>query len=217
LPPKSQSPVKRLPSSLQRPLGPQSGDIEREAALRSLLAHYGLLDDFDAMAAEPPGTTSNLRRSADVWGRLAHGLMSDFIPAFRSVGKRGRRPIFGRPDPVAWALAGGTILGAPSDMTSFYQAQFVLLVERLKSIKGQRRANVFRWLANESEKVRGHREAERRAMLPLPYRRRVTSASLSEAFRAIPKEIRRDPKAHLANLLNRPTWYLDFLEKRPAA
>lgn len=185
----------RLPKLLRNP--PKRGRSKREnqAVFDALLDHYGLTDVFASLASEQD-VARQLELSIDLWSKLTIKLLNDFIPAYR-LSAIGRPKTFGKPEITDWISAGGGPFACPSDMTSFYQAQFVEVVTKLEQAKSKSRAWVFLWLANETEKVGPQQAEARRAMLPRPYRKRGTSRSLRQAFNAIPRSVRSSPMDHL--------------------
>lgn len=152
-------------------------------------------------------TEDSVERRPVFWERLATRLLLDFVPGF-SPDASGRKARFGEVHPEDWSDAGGSLLGFPSDMTQFYQAQLVELIARLETEKGKSKGWVFRWLANEIEKTGPQKAVERRAMLPRPYRARKTAKSIREAYGAIPKDVRDNPAAHLPRHEPPPDWVL---------
>lgn len=199
---KRKSALQRLPLSLGKRLKKGATEEDRKAQWEALVGHYRLAKEWQALSAE-----SSVERRAVFWERLATRLLLDFVPGF-TLAASGRKARFGEVHPEDWSEAGGSLLGFPDDMTAFYQAQLVELIARLEAEKGKSREWVFRWLANEIEKVGPHKAAERRAMLPRPYRTRKTAKSIRVALGSIPREVRDNPAAHLPSREPPPDWVL---------
>lgn len=193
---KSKSALERLhPLLKKRPSRREdrgSDEARYSAMWAALIDTYGVKDKWIATSRAP----ADMSLSSAFWEALATKLVIDWIPSYRP-SEAGRPARFGEPHPEDWYAAGGGLITWPNDMTSFYQAQLVQLVSRLEAEKNQSKEWVFQWLANEQAVVGPHQAAERRKMLPRPYRQRKTSASIREAYGRVPDHVRANPAAHL--------------------
>lgn len=198
----SREAARQLPEILRRRVPDEASDAEKQAAFDAVVAHYNLTERYTAFMGAPNGSTLRAPAAVAFWCELAVKLMFDFIPAYH-LGKPGRRRNT-TGNAVDWIAAGGGVLGVPADLTAFYQAQLVQRIEARMSESGQSKAWVFRWFANEVAITTPHEAAARRALLPRPYRKRGTSASLKEAFNSIPKSVRLNPKEFLPHPWSAP-------------
>lgn len=164
---------------------------ERSAVFRALVEHYGLSKQHSEMRTEGAKPTAE----NTFWQKLTEAMMYDFIPAYQPKVKKDVDLL------LDWVEAGGTVLPFYADFRRyrdhFYQAQLVWLIEAQVQRKDRSREWVFRWFANEEER-KGAKEQERRtSLLPTPYRRRLTSKSLRQAYNSIPRTVRENPHVYL--------------------
>ncbi len=154
------------------------------ACFERLVTHYGLAFKFGygfgALTKTDP---------QDAWRSLSFALMSDFVPAFQTVKRRGRKKA-SYFDPDA-AQPGGFFASLLFDYEKMAKAQFVLAVNSASA--GKRLSDGFRSLS---------KNAVKRNTLPKRFRSLKTEHSLKEAYYKIDPEIRRNPQAYLPK---RPT------------
>jgi hypothetical protein len=187
-----------LPEILQRPMSPAAvrdgGNKKRWAAV---IAHFGLEKDANRTFAATDDAQAKEQARLRFFEGLALRLLVEYIPAF-SRSRPGRRPTQVDQPWKVWGDAGGSREDYHREnMAAFYQAQFVMAIEGLKQERGRSRAWVFRWLANEEELASPKVAAQRRDLLPPPYRNRTTAGALKEAFAKIPREVRKSPHRFL--------------------
>jgi hypothetical protein len=178
-----------FPAMLMRTGIARAGLQDAETCIDLLAGYYKL--------PHPPRNLSPGVRASEVWWRcLALNLASDFIPAFQEPARRGRSAHGAISD---WQIASGLSSGDPTaqELRRFYQAQLVEVISDRMRKAHKPRSWVFKWFANEIEKVDKRRAEERRRLLPSIYRKRTTSGSLRQAFNSIPRSVRQNPSIFL--------------------
>ena len=193
-----------LPATLKRPLKADAFSEGRESVFQALVDRYRLSKEHLEMLREANNSPHENVAGTVFWRGLAKALMHDFIPAYQPKLSKADKHIL-----LDWMDAGGGVshfFSDPRFRRHFYQAQLVWLLQWQKTQKNRSLAWVFRWFSNE-EDTQGPKEKTRRtALLPRPYRRRLTSLSLKQAFNSIPRFVRE-----------RPDQYLPFVGLGPAA
>jgi hypothetical protein len=196
---------KNLPSILKRRT---KSPAEKQAALNALFEYAGLADEHARFDSNDPQEVTQLL------AKLGLNLTRKLIPAFRPSRAGGNSRMsaeFYEDLQKAGAVWG--LLGPSVSPDEFYGAQFAQVIEQLRQEKGRKRMQVFRWLANEIEKVPEVKARQRMAMLPKCFRARTTSGSLKEAFDSIPKAVRDNPANYLGSTTLRSPF--NFLGKGP--
>jgi hypothetical protein len=180
-------------------------------AFTELLDHLGILKRFEALHA------GDDRDKAEAYRELALTLMEAFVPVFRSLRPRNRKPSEQKFSDD-WRNAGGTIglLGIPVSPTEFYQAQFVEAITKLqKERKSGTRMVVFRWLANKAEITSPEKAKQRLGLLPERFRSRKKVGSLKEAWDSIPLKVRESPTEYLPRTSELTSGLFGFLSGSP--
>jgi hypothetical protein len=186
--------LRRMPAVLRRRIRDDAPDVETHEPWWALMQHYGLGTKFRELMDAPPSDRKQVLATL-FWSDLALCLLFDFVPAYRNQ-KPGRHKT-ATANLADWINAGGNGLQPPAELTSFTQAQFVLVIAEQQRLSGRSRAWVFKWFANEVAKTTLSQAAARRELLPQLYRKRTTSGSLKQAFNDIPLTVRENPTRFL--------------------